>query len=178
MQVCLKKNMKLYPDKLRIGRRVTFGGVTIEACKAKGDDKKRVYMSPSDEKLQAFLDLKTPESKVEVQRACGMIAQMKMFCPGVMLTFQMLQKMSSHSPVFTWNDSLETEFESINLSPLDTSKKIFCYTDASLTCGMAYLLFQMKQESDEDKDPVHVYVIINCDSTTFCRVQCHYSPLK
>ena len=70
-----------YPDKVQIGRRVDFGGVTIEACKTKGDDERRVYMSPSEEKLQAFLDLKIPESKVEVQRACGMIAQMKKFCP-------------------------------------------------------------------------------------------------
>ena len=87
LKVCLKKNMKLHPDKFQIGRRVTFGGVTIEACKARGDDERRVYLSPSEEKFQAFLDLKTPESKVEVQKACGMIAQMKKFCPGVMLTF-------------------------------------------------------------------------------------------
>ena len=53
-------------------------------------------MSPSEEKLQDFLDLKTPESKVEVQRTCGMIAQMKKFCPGVMLTFPLLQKGSVH----------------------------------------------------------------------------------
>ena len=56
-------------------------------------------MSPSEEKLQNFLDLQTPQSKVEVQRACGMAAQMKKFCPGVMLTFPLLQKLSSHSAV-------------------------------------------------------------------------------
>ena len=68
LEVCLKKNMKLHPDKLQIGRRVTFGGVTIEACKAEGDAERRVYMSPSEEKLQAFLDLKTPEFKVVFYR--------------------------------------------------------------------------------------------------------------
>ena len=126
-------------------------------------------MSPTEEKLQVFLDLKTPEFKVEVQRACGMIAQMKKFCPGVMLTFPLLQKLSSHSAVFTWNESFQSEFdnlkvamrESIKLTPLDTSKKIFCYTDAAVTCGMAYLLLQKKQESDEDKDPEHGYLIIS-----------------
>ena len=126
LQMCLKKNMRLHPDKLQIGTHVTFGGVTIEACKTKGDDERRVCMSPSEEKLQALLDLKTPESKVEVQRACGMAAQIKKFRPGVMLTFPLLQKLSSHSAVFTWNDSLQTEFdnlkkamkESIKLSPL------------------------------------------------------------
>ena len=103
--------------------------MTIEARKTKGDDERGVYMSPSEEKLQAFLDLKTPESKVEVQRAFGMIAQMKKFCPGVMLTFPLLQKMSSHSAVLTWNDSLQAEFgnlkaamkESIKLLPVRRS---------------------------------------------------------
>ena len=62
--------------------------------------------------------------------------------------------------MFTWNDSLQAEFdnlksamkESIKL-PLDTNKKIFCYTDTAVTCGMAYLLLQKKQESDEERDP-------------------------
>ena len=105
-------------------------------------------MSPSEEKLQAFLGLKTPQSKVEVQRACGMAAQMKKFCPGIMLTFPLLQKLSSYSSVFTWNDNLQAEFdslkkalkESIKLSPLDTNKRIFCYTDTAVTSGMCYLL--------------------------------------
>ena len=66
LKVCLRKNLKLHPDKLQIGRRVTFDGVTIEACKTEGDNQRRVYMSPSEEKLQTFLDLKTPQSKVEV----------------------------------------------------------------------------------------------------------------
>ena len=66
LEVCLKKNMKLHSDKMQIGRRVTSGRVTIEACKSDGDTHWRVYMSPSEEKLQTFLDLKTPQSKVEV----------------------------------------------------------------------------------------------------------------
>ena len=96
--------------------------MTIEARKTKGDDERGVYMSPSEEKLQAFLDLKTPESKVEVQRACGMIAQMKKFCPGVMLTFPLLQKMSSHSAVLTWNDSLQAEFGNLKAAIKESIK--------------------------------------------------------
>ena len=94
------KKMKLHPDKLQIGGRVNFGGVTIEASKTEGDDQRRVYMSPSEDKLQTFLVLKTPQSKVEVQRVCGMAAQMKKFCPGLMLTFIKLQKLSAHNTVF------------------------------------------------------------------------------
>ena len=43
---------------------------------------------------------------------------------------------------------------------------------------MTYLLLQKKQESDEDKDPDHGYVILSCDSTTFRRAQCQYSPFE
>ena len=59
LKVSLRKNMTLHPDKLQIGRKVTFGGLTIEACKAEGDTQRRVYMSPSEEKLQTFIDLKS-----------------------------------------------------------------------------------------------------------------------
>ena len=59
LKVSLRKNMTLHPDKLQIGRKVTFGGLTIEACKAEGDTQRRVYMSPSEEKLQTFMDLKS-----------------------------------------------------------------------------------------------------------------------
>ena len=44
LKVCLRKNLKLHPDKLQIGGRVTFGGVTIEACKTEGDNQRRVYI--------------------------------------------------------------------------------------------------------------------------------------
>ena len=102
-----------------------------------------------------------------------MAAQMKKFSPGVMLTFPLLKKLSSHSTVFTWNDNLQAEFislkkalkEFIKFSPLDTNKRIFCYTDATVTCGMCYLLLQKKVETDDD-------------STTFRRAQCQYSPFE
>ena len=186
LEVCLKKNMKLHPEKIQLGRRVEFGGVSVEACRAKGDNQKRVYLSPSEDKLAAFLDLKTPESKVEVQRACGMIAQLKKFCPGVMLEFPLLQSLSAHNKVFTWNEALQSEFdkmkqamrETIKLSPLDLNKKIFCFTDAAVKVGMAYILVQKKREEDDDKDPKHGYLIVSCDSTTFRRAQCQYSPFE
>ena len=186
LKVCLKKNLKLHPDKIQMGRRVTFGGVTIEACKTEGDHQKRIYMSPSEDKLHSFLDLKTPESKVEVQRLCGMAAQMKKFCPGVMLTFPKMQKLSAHSTPFVWNEALEEELQnlrealkqSIKLSPLDTSKRVFAMTDAAVTVGMAYLLLQKKVESDDDFNPQHGYLVIACDSTTFRKAQCQYSPFE
>ena len=180
LKVCQRKNMKLHPDKKQMGRRVEFGGVSVEASRARGDDQKRVYLSPSEQKLADFLDLKTPESKVEVQRACGMIAQLKKFCPGVMLSFPLLQSLTAHNKAFTWNEALQAEFESlkqamretVKLSPLDLNKKIFCYTDAAVTVGMCYIIVQKKREEDNDIDPKHGYLIISCDSTTFRKAQC------
>ena len=111
---------------------------------------------------------------------------MKKFCPGVILTFPMLQKLSAHNTVFRWDDALESEFqnlkaalkESIKLSPLDINKRVFAMTDAAVICGMCYLLLQKKVETDDDFNPEHRYLIISCDSTTFHRAQCQYSPFE
>ena len=69
-----------------------------------------------------------------------------------MLTFPMLQKLSAHNAVFTWNDTLQAELDSLNktmkesikLSLLDVNKRIFCYTDTDVTVGMRYFLLQIK----------------------------------
>ena len=103
-----------------------------------------------------------------------------------MLTFPKLQKMSAHNTVFRWGEELEAEFESlkktlkesVKLSPLDVKMRIFACTDAAVTCGMCYLLIQKKVETDDDKNPENGYLIISCDSTTFRRAQCQYSPLR
>ena len=58
---------------------------------------------------------------------------MKKFCPGLMLTFPKLQKLSAHNTAFRWDDKLQAEFEclkktikeSVKLSPLDVRKRIF-----------------------------------------------------
>ena len=69
--------MKLCPDKLQLGRKVTYCGVESEACKQVGDKRTTIYISPSEEKLQAFPDMKTPQLKTEVQCISGMGAQIK-----------------------------------------------------------------------------------------------------
>ena len=113
LNVCKKKNVKLNPDKLQLGRKVTFGGIDIETCKGVGDTRRTVYLSTSEEKLQAFFDLQTPQSKTEVQRICGMAAQMKKFEQGLMFTFPLMQKLSAHNTVFTCIDALQAELDNI-----------------------------------------------------------------
>ena len=60
-------------------------------------------------------------------------------------------------------DSLKKALkESVKLSLLDVNKRIFCFTDAAVTCGMCYLLLQKKVETDDDKNLKNGYVIISC----------------
>ena len=66
---------------------------------------------------------------------------MKKFVPGLMPTFPLMQKLIAYNTLFTWNDNFQAELDSmktdmkqnITLSPLDTSKKIYGYTDATPT---------------------------------------------
>ena len=74
-----------------MGAPVTFGGVTIEALKQKGDTERRVYLTPEDEKIQNFLNIQSPKTKTEVQRTCGMAAQLKSCVPGLQLIYPNIQ---------------------------------------------------------------------------------------
>ena len=74
-----------------MGPVVTYGGTKIEAAKQREDNKTAVYLSPSDEKLKIFLDVKTRTCMTEVQRVAGMAAQLKKIMPGLMITFPGIQ---------------------------------------------------------------------------------------
>ena len=174
--------MKLSPKKLQLGKSVVYGGCVLEGTKAQGDRKEGVYISPTKDKLEAFLNISTPTCKREVQRLAGMAAQLKRWCPGLMLTFPGIQKLCSHQTPFLWNSDLEKELgemkkvilEHVKLSPLDVSKDVQLWTDAAPTVGMSYLLLQEKVVGDESQG----FNIITCDSTTFKRGRSTYSPFE
>ena len=77
LEVCLKRNMKLSPSKFHCARQVSFGRVTIESLKQRGNDKRRMYLTPEDKKVKHFLDIQSPKSKNEIQHIYGMTAQLK-----------------------------------------------------------------------------------------------------
>ena len=52
--VCRNRNMKLAPSKFQLGRKVIYGGTLLEAGRQYGDSETGVYMSPTQEKLEAF----------------------------------------------------------------------------------------------------------------------------
>ena len=80
--------MKLNPKKFQLGTKIKFGGVMLEGSKQQGDQVKRVYISPAEEKLKEFFDIPTPTSHTDIQRICGMAAQLKKWVPGLMFEFQ------------------------------------------------------------------------------------------
>ena len=60
LDVCRDRNMKISPSKFQLGPKVTYGGIVLEATKVVGDSKRTVFMTPTDEKLEAFLNFPTP----------------------------------------------------------------------------------------------------------------------
>ena len=62
--------------------------------------------------------------------------------------------------------------ENVKLFPLDVEKGIVTYTDGAPTVEMVYIFGQFK---DPDNEELWVN-IVTCDSTTFKRRKCSYSP--
>ena len=85
--------MKLNPRKFQLGTKIKFRGVTIECSKQKGDKEKRVYIRPAEEKLKEFFDIPTPSCRTEIQRICGMAAQLKKWVPGMMFEHPIIQNL-------------------------------------------------------------------------------------
>ena len=54
LTICRKRNMKISPSKFQVGSSVVFGGTVIEAQHQKGDSKRTVFLSHTQQKLEAF----------------------------------------------------------------------------------------------------------------------------
>ena len=121
--------MKLSPSKFQIGSSVVFGGTVIEAQHQRGDSKKTVFLSPFQQKLDAFLNFPTPSCKKDIQSIMGAAAQLKRWTPGL----------TGNSTPFFWNDDLQKELDRmkaalrqhIKLTPLYTSKDLLMWSDAA-----------------------------------------------
>ena len=157
LTICRKRNMKISLSKFQVGSSIICGGTVIEAGQQKGDTGKTVFLSPTQEKLDAFLDFPTPSCKKDIQSIMGAAAQLKCWTPGLMIESPNLQKLCAASAPFFWNDDLKNELDAmkaalrqhIRLSPLDTSKDLLVWTDAAPLEGMCYILAQWKNPEDE-----------------------------
>ena len=76
LSICRERNIKSCPSKFQLGQSVVYGGTVSEATKLVGDSKKTVFISPTQEKLDAFLNFPTPSWKKDIQSICGAAAQL------------------------------------------------------------------------------------------------------
>ena len=51
--------MKISPSKFQLGPKFTNGGVVLEATRVEGDARRTVFMTHTEEKLEAFLNFPT-----------------------------------------------------------------------------------------------------------------------
>ena len=65
LKYCEEKNLKLKPSKMDISEEVEFAGTAIRAEKREENDV--VNILPRDKRVQAFMELKKPETKKEMQ---------------------------------------------------------------------------------------------------------------
>ena len=123
--------MKISPSKFQVGSSVVFGGTVIEAQHQKGDPKRKtVLLSPTQAKLDAFLDFPTPSCKKDIQSIMGAAAQLKRWTPGLMLISPNLQKLIVQSTLFFWNDDLMKELKgNMHHKHNVSSKDAFYVTD-------------------------------------------------
>ena len=77
---------------------------------------KTVYLSPTQEKLDAFLDFPTPSCKKDVQSIMGAVAQLKRWVPGIMLLSTGMQKLTGNNTPFFWNQDLQGELDAMKLA--------------------------------------------------------------
>ena len=103
------------------------------------DSTDRVYLNPSDARIDAITQIKRPDNRKDVQSLLGHVNQLKSWLPEISFTTTNLRRLTSSSKPFKWNMDLENEFQAlkeqiqkrIQLSPLDLSKEIHVYTNAA-----------------------------------------------
>ena len=63
--VCKRRGIKLSPSKLQCGRRIKWGGVVIESVGPLGEGQSNVNISPDEQKVAEFINIKTPRKNVK-----------------------------------------------------------------------------------------------------------------
>ena len=59
---------------------------------------------PRDKRVKAFMDLKKPETKKEIQGMCGMLSSLQQWNPSLPLNLSMLRKLIVSKGKVTWTE--------------------------------------------------------------------------
>ena len=62
LYICRRRNMKLNPDKFKVGKEVEFGVTTVKYSPSN----KRIQISPSEEKVEELLGREPPKTKKDL----------------------------------------------------------------------------------------------------------------
>ena len=154
---CRDKNLKLKPSKLNISEQVEFGGAVISSELVRNEQV--VCVLPKDKRIQAFVNIKKPQNKKDIQSFCGMLASLQQWNPNVPLNIPMLRKASGSRSKVTWNSELEVEYQAvikimqtqIKLSPYDPTKKLKLVIDGASSIGTGFILIQQLNEDKPEK---------------------------
>ena len=93
LQRCRKFNIKISRRKVQFGEEVKFAGVNVGG--------KNGY-KPAQEKCQAILDLKPPETVKDVRAFLGMANSFRNFLPKMSHSLENIRKLLSKNAVFLW----------------------------------------------------------------------------
>ena len=125
--ICRKRNMKKSPSKFRLGPKVVYGGTVLEATKLVGDRKKTVFISFTQERLEAFLNFPSPSCKKDIQSICGAAAQLKRWTPGLKTESASLQKFCGANVPFFWKEEVQEELDRMKKAMMEHVKLSHLY---------------------------------------------------
>ena len=154
LSICRKKNLKLNPNKFKIGPEVGFGGTNIRYSEAN----RRVQITPSEKKVEELIGRDPPKTKKELQSILGSLNQLSAWIPQIKCHISLMRKLSGGNNTFTQSEQLIEEFhlmkrylkKTVILSPLEVGREIHLHTDASNN-GLGYILSQPHKDVKENE---------------------------
>ena len=174
LERCALYNLTLNPLKLKIARRLKFGGYEIS--------EKGIHVT--DEKVEVIKNFQAPKTLTDVRSFIGCCLQFKYHAPNLMGHLQPIIALTStkgevvsnmyETPVpkkksrpIVWTDFHQQHFEKVKdiltsasgnvLTNYDSSKTLYIYTDASRDKGIGFCAIQFHDEHPK---------LIECGSQT------------
>ena len=93
LNVCRKRNIKLSPTKFQLGKKVTFGGVSVSHSSLLD----AVCLDVTSDKVAEIEALRMPGTRREAQSFVGMICQLNQFIPNISNKLKHMRKLTSTS---------------------------------------------------------------------------------
>ena len=141
-----------------------------------------VNILPKNGQIDAFQNLKHPETKTELRLYCGMVSSLSAWTPSVNLNMPLLRKNCAKNGKVVWTQELLEEYEAVNelmrtqikLSPYNSEKALYLVIDGSSRIGTGYCLLQRIQE----EDPTKGFSIVSAGASLLLTTKGEFSPIE